>query len=85
MPQNLFDQLKQTEVPPAPTRLDRQVHQRLNRRLVWLHMFDLAFRGLPYALGHFAAAVGGLLWMSLTGRFPQTREKPGDESDSAGD
>ena len=82
---SLFDQLKKTEVPPAPPKLERAVHRRINHRLTWLHMLDFALRTLPFAMAHFMAAFGGLVWYTVSGKFPPTGEKPRDENDSAGD
>ena len=68
MPDDFFHELAQLDVPAAPSDFDRALHQRLNRALVVLHLVDLAFRGLPWALVHFMQAVGGAMRYSLSGR-----------------
>jgi hypothetical protein len=70
MVSDLFEQLTFTEVPPLPAEFDRDVHQRLNRRLLAVHFVELGLRGLPIALMHFAKALVGLMVLTLSGRYP---------------
>ena len=69
MPQNLLEQLGKQDVPAPPTRLRRNVQERMNATLVMLQIVDLALRGLPFALFHFAQAVGGMVLLTLTGNY----------------
>ena len=69
MPRNLLEQLGQRHVPAPPARLRQEVRLRMNTTLVTLHLADLALRGLPFAVAHFAQAVGGLLMFTLTGKY----------------
>lgn len=64
-----FDQLAETEVPPPPEHLAEAVHQRLNRTLVVLHVFELFLRALPSVLLLFAKPVVAFFKYTLTGRF----------------
>lgn len=71
MASDLFEQLADLEVPPAPEadEFDRQLHQRVNRSLVTAQLVDLGVKGLPFALVHFLRALVGLLSLTLTGRY----------------
>lgn len=69
MTTDFLEQLAQGEVPPIPQTFDRQVHQRLNVRLIALHLLDFAVRGLPYAMVHFTMAVLSLVVFTITGNF----------------
>ncbi len=66
MKHDVLEQLADTEIPPVPREFDRSVHDRLNTLLVVEHLFDLLMRGVPYALGHFAEAVGAFVAASLS-------------------
>lgn len=70
MQHDLFEQLAQTDVPPVPEQLEIALHERLNRRLLSLHVADVLLRALPLAVMHFAAAVGHLVRLTVTGRSP---------------
>ena len=65
MKRDVLEKLADTTVPPVPPEFDRSIHDRLNTVLVVEHLFDLALRGVPYAIGHFAEAVGALIAASL--------------------
>ncbi len=71
---NLFEQLSKTQPPPAPSDFGQQVHQRLNSRLLVVHLADFVTRCLPYAMFHFSLALIGLILFTLTGRFPKKGE-----------
>lgn len=68
MSHDLFEQLAETDVPPVPQRLESDVHERLNRRLLSLHVAEVLLRTLPFAVAHFAAALGHLVLLTLTGK-----------------
>jgi hypothetical protein len=75
MPQNLLEQLGKQPVPAAPPRLKEDVRERMNAALLALQLADLALRGLPMALFHFAHAVAGMLAYTLTGTYePRVRD-----------
>ncbi|HEX3999903.1 MAG TPA: hypothetical protein VHX65_15235 [Pirellulales bacterium] len=69
--QRLFQQLAELPVPPAPPapRFSAEVHQRLNKRLLAGQLADLAVRGFGFAMWNMAHAAGGLLKLTLTGKF----------------
>lgn len=74
---SLLDQLGQQPVPRAPQKLRQTVRERVNTSLVLVQLVDLAMRGLPYALLHFAKAVGGALLFTLSGQY---QPKPHDDA-----
>ena len=69
MSANLLEQLGNHDVPRPPVKLRQQVRERVNHTLIVVQVLDLAFRGLPYVLWHFAQAVGGWLALTLTGTY----------------
>ncbi len=69
MARDIFEQLADWQVPPPPEKLDDQVHERVNRQLVILHMVDLALRGLPWAMWHFGRAMLAALVLTVTGKW----------------
>jgi hypothetical protein len=70
MPSDLFEKLSQVPVPPPPAELDRAVHERVNRALLSAQLFDFAISAVPLAAWHLARAIGGLIALTVTGRFP---------------
>ena len=60
MASDLLEQLAQLEVPPPPAELNQQVHQRVNRSLLVLHVLDLGLRAMPWAMWSSMAGVLGL-------------------------
>ncbi len=80
MPQNLLEQLGKQEIPAPPTKLRHEVHDRVNATLVTLQIVDIALRGLPYAMFHFAQAVAGMISLTLTGTY-----EPRDRNDARRD
>ena len=72
---DLFEQLSQREVPPPPSNLGKRVHERVNQALTLLHVFEVLFKVMPYALLHFGLALVGLISYTITGRFA-TLHKP---------
>jgi hypothetical protein len=75
MPLNLLEQLGEQRIPAPPVKLHTEVRQRMNNTLLTTHVLDFALRGVPFALWHFAQAVGGLLALTLTGTYePHVRE-----------
>jgi hypothetical protein len=69
MPRDFLEELAEAPVPPVPAAFNRALHERLNRRLLAGHMLDLALRGMGYTLSHFARAAGGLLMLTISGKF----------------
>jgi hypothetical protein len=76
--QDLLETLAATVVPPLPAEFDREVHHRLNGRLLAGQVAELVFNVLPYALGHLVQALCGLLSFTWSGRFPA--EKKNDQT-----
>ncbi len=69
MQRDFLEELAEAPVPPVPVTFNRALHERLNRRLLAGHMLDLALRGMGYTLGHFVRAVGGVMVLTITGKF----------------
>jgi hypothetical protein len=67
MTTNPFEQLAATEVPEPPAELARDVHKRLNGRLLVAHTAELMLQAIPFAVGHFLQAMGGSSKTVLTG------------------
>ncbi len=74
MANNLLDQLNESEVPPPPREMTRDVHERLNQWLVFAQTADLVLRAFGYAAAYFGEAVLGMISYSLTGKFPPRDE-----------
>lgn len=70
MTNNLLDQLHETEVPPPPSEMTRDVHKRLNQWLAFAQTADLVLRAFGCAAAYFAEAVLGMINYSLTGKYP---------------
>lgn len=78
MPHDVFEQLAAREPPPIPESFDREVHQRLNENLSFVHLLDFVLRALPWAAMEFGRAVIGLMRLTLTGSFqrpPRERDE----------
>ena len=69
MANNLLEQLTHDTVPPLPEDFERQVHQRLNKRLLIDHLADLLLRALPVVALQFGRAVFGLMVFTHSGRY----------------
>lgn len=68
MTTDIWEQLAEREVPAPPPKLEREVHRRLNKALLVMHLADLFLRGMAFGVGHFAQAVAHLLARTFTGR-----------------
>lgn len=71
MASDLFDQLAESDVPPAPPQLERGVHQRLNKALLFQHLWDLVLCGVPYLIGQVAPAWVAAVKYTISGRYPK--------------
>jgi hypothetical protein len=75
---DLFEQLAQSEVPPPPVEFDRQLHERVNRSLLAMHVADLLIGAMPWAILQLLSALGGFLRLTISGSFgPQTKRNKG--------
>ncbi len=72
---SLLDQLAETEVPIPPDDFEQQLHRRLNDWLLIVHVGDMVAGAFPYAVKHFARAVAGLVSMTLTGKYPTSKNE----------
>ena len=76
---DLLEQLAETGVPPVPREFDRSIHDKLNTLLVVGHLSDLLLRAIPYAVAHFAEAVGELAASTLGARPPSRSSRPPED------
>lgn len=79
MQPDFLEQLAALDVPPPPPpQFDRQLHQRVNRRLTAQHVVDFVLGALPWAVVQMAGSVAALLAYTVTGRYPgdKPRKKP---------
>lgn len=75
MGSDFLEQLADVEVPPPPENFDRQLHQRVNRSLLAVQLTDLVCGALPWAVWHMCRALGGLVTLTVTGKFRDDRKK----------
>jgi len=75
--QNLLEELNRIEVPPPPANMQRGVHERLNHWLATSQLIELVVHAFAYAVYHFAPAIVGAVVLSLSGKFPETRDDRG--------
>lgn len=68
---DLFEQLAEIDVPPAPVAFNEDLHARLNRTLTTQHVVDLGLKALPSAAIEFVRAVFGMLTLTVVGKFPK--------------
>jgi hypothetical protein len=80
MADDFLQRLSELKVATPPSGFDRQLHQRLNERLIIQHFLDLLVRGMPWALMHFGRAVLGLCVFSIRGRFADEGTKENRDS-----
>jgi hypothetical protein len=71
MATDLLEQLAELPVPPAPPpqTFDREIHRRINSRLIVGQVFDLSLQGFTYASANFAKALLGFARLTLTGKL----------------
>jgi hypothetical protein len=70
MAQSVWDRLGEQPVPRQPLEFRRRLHERINARLVVVHVLEAAVGALPFACLQFLSAIGGAVIFSFTGRFP---------------
>lgn len=71
-----WQQLAAVDVPPLPAHLESEVHQRLNKRLLVVHLSEFALRVAPYAIGQLLPGLVSWLTFTLTGKFEPPRREP---------
>ena len=81
MPIDLWEQLAEREVPEPPPQLARDVHRRLNKALLAMHLADLFLKGMAFAMGHFAQAVAHLAALTITGRMQAASPRKEDNKE----
>jgi hypothetical protein len=80
MADDFLQRLSELRVAAPPIGFDRQLHERLNERLLTQQFLDLFVRGMPWALVHFGRAVVELCVFSICGRFADERKKENRDS-----
>lgn len=81
MAQSVFDQLGEQRVPERPPEFQRRVHERLNARLVVAHIVEFMAEVLPFACFHFLNSLGGAVFFSITGRYPERGDNHAERND----
>jgi hypothetical protein len=71
MMRSVLNQLGEQPVPQGPPEFRRQLHDRINARLLSLHLVEVVVRLLPFACFHFFVTLFGAVKFSLTGRYPK--------------
>jgi hypothetical protein len=68
MSHDIFEQLTTSaDVPPPPESFDRDVHRRLNKALLAMHLAEFVFKTSIFALAHFARAMVGAVVFTISG------------------
>ena len=77
MPTDLLEKLAEVPVPPAPPPqvFDREIHRRINKRLVAGQVIELVSRGFVFAIAHFSKAILGLVRLTLTGKLEPPKDR----------
>lgn len=70
---DLFEQLRETEVPDAPSTIEEGIHRRVNNSLTVNHLVDFLCGALPSAIMEFGNPFGELLKTSFSNRKPPER------------
>ena len=70
-----WSRFAQQSVPPPPAELDQRVHARVNHHLLAQQLAEFALRAMPRAVADMVPSLGGLLRLTLTGKF----DPPGPE------
>lgn len=78
---SVFDQLGEQQVPERPVEFRRRLHERINLRLTVVQLTEFAVLVLPYAFFHFCNSLGGAVFFSLTGRYPERGDNHAERSD----
>lgn len=73
-----LEQLAGMQVPPVPAakRFTAGVRRKLHPRLLALHVLEFAFGATGWAIVHMAAALSAAIRYTLTGRWPDRRDRP---------
>jgi hypothetical protein len=69
-----WEQLAAVEIPPLPENFTGDVHQRLNKTILAMHLLELGMGAAAFACRHFAQALMGLVLFTFSGRFEAERE-----------
>lgn len=69
MANDLLELLSRDDVPENPHKLSTQVHERLNPRLLGLHLAEFAVLAVPFAFIHFLKAMAGACVLTASGQF----------------
>lgn len=72
---DVFERLRDTEVPEIPSDIDERIHQRVNTSLTANHIVDFFCGALPHAVSEFAKPLGELLIVSFGGKQQPPRRR----------
>jgi len=80
MDNDFFEKLADAPVPPPPASFDTGLHARINRQLLVGHLLDFTLQAVPFAIVHFARAVGALAVTMISGKFTSETRGQGDRA-----
>jgi hypothetical protein len=75
MANDFLERLADADVPPPPAEFDGQLHLRVNRSLLVVHLVDLICGAFPWAVLELGRALGGCVRFTLTGNYEGPRGK----------
>lgn len=81
MSRSLLEQLGEQQVPERPAEFRRRLHDRINARLVSVHLVEVTVRLLPFAFVTFLETLLGAVGFTLTGRYPQKGDSHAERND----
>ena len=76
---SFLDRLADVEVPVPPREFQQELHGRLNDWLLIAHTGDLIAGAFPFAAMSFARALGGLISLTVTGKYPPADRNEGQK------
>jgi hypothetical protein len=75
MANDFLHELAEIEVPPPPAQFGRQLHVRVNRSLLVVHLVEFCCGAMPWAVWELGRALGGLARFTLTGKYELNKRR----------
>ena len=82
MSRSVLEQLGEQQVPERPSEFRRRLHQRINVRLVTVHVVEVVVCLLPYAFIYFLETLLGAVGFSFTGRYPEKGDNHAERNET---
>ncbi len=73
MKKNFLDQLADEDVPVMPSKLDANLHDRINNLLCGQQVLEVICCAIPYVFFHYLHALAGAAALTVSGRYPESR------------